>query len=136
MQEMLFRANVVRDNGQTRLRFAHGKWYRTQMLKWKDGDGVFVHVTDAKPTRSAAQNAYWWAYMTEIAHRTGHAPEEIHEWAKDKYLPKRISTVFGKETVIGGSTARLNVTEFSALIESVERDTGITMPPLENYFAN
>ena len=107
-------------------------WFQNQVNKFfKDGQSVNLKITSHKLQRTLRQNNYWWLYMTEIATSTGHTPEEIHEWAKGKFLTKKVVEVFGQLTRIKGSTTECSKMEFSDLITKVEAETGIAAPPIE-----
>ena len=120
--------------GLKTLRIKSQKWYDVQLQKFKEGEEVTLLIHNRRAKRSEAQNRYWWVYMTLLAQETGHTPEEIHEWAKGKFLTERIATVFGSPTRVKGSTTRLNKPEFSELIMKVEEATKITAPPTEDSF--
>lgn len=109
-------------------------WFQTQLAKFKDGEEVTLVIHNRKAKRSEAQNNFWWVYMTDIASQTGHAPEEVHEWAKGKFLTEKIVTIFGSPTRIKGSTAKQSKVAFSELIMRVEAETGIPAPDPASYF--
>ena len=73
-----------------------------------------------KAKRSVEQNKLLWAIYTEMASGTGHTPEEIHEAMKAKFLPRRVITVGDEEFPILGSSAKLDVGEFSNFVEQVQ----------------
>lgn len=79
-----------------------------------------VEVRPYKVKRTGAQNKLLWAIYTEIAAETGHTPEEIHEAMKAKFLPRRVVTVGNEELVVLGSSAKLDVKEFSDFVEQVQ----------------
>lgn len=78
-----------------------------------------IEIAQHQHRRTVAQNKLLWAIYTEIARETGHDPEEIHEYAKAKFLPKRVVEFNGKEDVIPGSTALLDRPAFSEYVERV-----------------
>lgn len=128
-----FSAIIHKDGGGAKLIVRSPKYYHSQLAKFRDKEEVSLLVTNQRPKRSEQQNRYWWVYMTLIGEETGHAPEEIHEWAKGKFLTKGIVTIFGQLTRIKGSTTELSKSEFGELIMRVEAETGIASPPVENY---
>lgn len=108
-------------------------WFAHQINKFKDNEEVTLIIRNQRPKRSEQQNRYWWVYMTLISERTGHTPEEIHEWVKGKFLTAKIVSIFGSPTRIRRSTTNLSKSEFSELIMRVEAETGIEAPPVESY---
>lgn len=84
---------------------------------------VLVRIERLKATRSAEANRYWWGVCVElVSAHTGYTPEEIHELAKQKFLPKSIALKDGNGTlkdmyVIGGSTAKLDGAAFWDFVE-------------------
>lgn len=70
-------------------------------------------------TRSAKQNrAYWPCIVEPCSESSGYHPDEVHEILKRFCNPKTVEMVNREtgevtEVIIGGSTAALNVEEFS-----------------------
>jgi len=130
-----FAATIVKVISENRNTFAveSKTYFQHQINKFKEGTKVTLEIHTRKPKRTEQQNKYWWVYMTLIGGETGHTPEEIHEWAKGKFLTKKIVEVFGTPTRVKGSTTELTKFEFSELITKVEAETGIQSPPVENY---
>lgn len=77
--------------------------------------------------RSQAQNRYLWGVVYALlSEHTGYTADELHAWAKAKFLPKALAFANGNgevidELVIGGSTAKLNKLQFGDFIEHVRR---------------
>lgn len=78
-----------------------------------------VEVVQHQDKRTLSQNKLYWAIATEIARETGHTPDEIHEYCKATFLPKRIVSFDGKDTEIVGSSAELDKPAFSEYVERV-----------------
>jgi len=82
-----------------------------------------VTVRRLRATRSAQQNRYWWGVCVElVSQHTGYTPEEVHEIAKQMFLPKRLAVSDGNgevvgEFVMGGSSRALNTLEFGEFVE-------------------
>lgn len=89
-----------------------------------------IEVTERRHKRNASQNRLLWAIYTGIAHATGHTTEEIHEVAKSMFLPPRVVQLGKEELEVPGSTAVLEVPEFSEYVERVQawaaNDFGVT----------
>lgn len=90
-----------------------------------------VEIKRHQERRTLSQNKLLWAIYTEIANETGHSSEEIHEYCKATFLPKRIVSFDGKDYEIVGSTAELDKPAFSEYVERVTAwaasDFGITV---------
>lgn len=78
-----------------------------------------IEVKQHQERRTLSQNKLLWAIYTEIASETGHTSDEIHEYCKAKFLPKRIVSFDGKDTEIVGSTSELDKPAFSEYVERV-----------------
>ena len=122
----------VRPNGMKALTMSAPDFYQNELNKLRSGERVTVILTTERPKRSVAQNSFWWKYMTIIGDETGHSPEEIHEWAKGKFLTKEVVTVYGQPVRMKGSTTTLSKSGFSDLIRNVEEATGILAPTLDS----
>lgn len=82
-----------------------------------------VCIRRLRATRSQRQNAYWWGVcLALVSEHTGYSPEEMHEIAKQMFLPKTLALsnhngeVVG-EFVMGGSTRTLNTKEFGEFMD-------------------
>ncbi len=99
----------------------------------KVNDEVTLNISNKRPKRSLAQNNYLHLYLSLISLSSGHTVEELKAWAKGKFLTKGITEVFGQKTRIVKSTADLNIPEFIELLERIEVETGIPLPPTEPF---
>jgi len=99
----------------------------------KVGDHVSMYITNKRPKRSLAMDRYYWLYLSLIALASGHTPQELHAWAKGKFLTTGIKEVFGDKTRITDSSADLNVGEFLEYLERIEFSTGIPLPDSEPF---
>lgn len=86
-----------------------------------------VTVKRLRATRSVRQNRYWWGVCVQlVSEHTGYTPEEIHEIAKQMFIPKKLAVSDGNgeikgEFVVGGSTRTMNTAEFSEFVENFKR---------------
>lgn len=118
MTEIVTTARVTR--GKLHVR----NWNRiaSQLAQSKDGEYV-ITIERKHAHRSQQQNRYWWGVCVHlVSEHTGYHPEEIHELAKQMFLPKAVALADGNgevvgEYVLGGSTVRLNRLEFGEFIE-------------------
>lgn len=103
--------------------------------KCKVGDRVTVTVTNKRPKRTLAQNAYYWGvYLPLISQETGEEDTEaLHELFKAKCLPSKIKTVLGNPVRMKKSTTELSISDFCEYVMRIEALTKVTAPPTENY---
>lgn len=86
---------------------------------------IVVTVKRKHATRSLQQNAYLWGVVYALlSDHTGYTPEEIHDYCKMRFLPKRVCIANGNgevvdDLVIGGSTAKLNKLEFGEYVDAI-----------------
>lgn len=82
-----------------------------------------VTVKRLRATRSPQANRYWWGVCLALAsEHTGYTPEELHEIAKQMFIPKKLALCDGNGEVVGnyvmgGSTRTMNTSEFYAFAE-------------------
>lgn len=90
-------------------------------------DGEYLLTVDkAHATRSLSANAFYWGVVIEaIARHTEQPADDIHEYCKQHFLPRKLALadkngeLHDDGTVIGGSTAKLNKTEFYEYCEQI-----------------
>lgn len=86
-----------------------------------------VTVKRLRATRSLLQNAYYWGVVVQmLSEHTGYTPEEIHDFLKMKFIPKRLAVcdgngVIADEFVLGGSTREMNTLDFGEYMEAVRQ---------------
>jgi hypothetical protein len=136
---------MVRDEISMQCDVERGKLVLTNRALFADlvknlGDGSYeLSLRKLRATRSIQANRYWWGVVVHLfSEHTGHTPEEIHEWAKAKFIPKRLALLNGNgdvqdEYVIGGSTRKMKVDEFYEFVEHVRtfgnEQLGLNIPP-------
>jgi hypothetical protein len=93
----------------------------------KDGIEVEVAITRRRATRSIQQNRYYWGVVVELlSEHTGYTADELHDFLKAKFIPKKLAICDGNgevqdELVLGGSTRKMNKLEFGEYMESIRR---------------
>lgn len=101
----------------------------------RDNAGKKVSIDIPKPIRSLSQNALYWVYLAKIEHETGNTAEDMHEFCKEKFLPKKLITIKGKvqahEVIKDGTTTGLNKADFGEYMRKIEVMTGILVPSKE-----
>ena len=100
-----------------------------------------VIAQEYNSTRSREQNAYLWGVVYPTIQKAirdsrgeYYSTDEIHEWFRDKFLPKRLITIKGEQKVVRPSTARLKVAPFGEYLERIIHfcaESGIHIPPAE-----
>ena len=86
-----------------------------------------IAVRRCYATRSIQANRFYWKVIVgAISEHTGYTPDEVHEFLKAKFLPKRLAMCDGNgvivdEFVIGGSTRKLKTDEFNDYCRSCGR---------------
>lgn len=97
-----------------------------------DGRAVQVVFSRVRKTRSLRQNAFLWVTYSYIAEHTGMSSEDVHDWCRDEFLPRRFVTLAGKEKEIRKTTADLSSTEFNEYLERVTawaaQELGLNIP--------
>jgi hypothetical protein len=114
-----FQANFKIENGKLFLR--NRRLFDEVVSAWPDCEGVMT-IEKKHATRSVQANRYWWGVCVAlVAEHTGYTPEQIHDLAKQMFLPKHLA-VTGKngellgEYVVGGTTTTLNKLEFGEFV--------------------
>ena len=98
-----------------------------------------IEVSEYRKNRTLEQNAYYWSGVLptiqkhiEESRGDHYSTDEIHEYMRDKFLPRRTITIKGETAVVRPSTASLNTKEFHDYIEHViyfAAESGIVVPP-------
>lgn len=88
-------------------------------------EGCEVDITRREYGRSSQANRFYWGVvLREASEYTGDTPEDLHEYFKRRFLPKAVCIAKANgevidDAVVGGSTTKLTVAEFSEYIERV-----------------
>ncbi len=101
-------------------------------------EGARLITTEEKPERSNQQSRYYWLYLRVIEQETGQNADDVHEWAKRKFLPPRFIRVNEEELRIPGSTTALTRSEFTDYLDKISAETGVPLPDPEaaGYISN
>ncbi len=110
------------------------KFYR-HFLKThaKVGQEGTLKLTLIKPKRSTLQNNFYWVYLELISLSCGKSPDDLHIWAKGKFLSQGITEVFGDKVRRVKSTTELNRSEFSEFMARIELATEVPIPDPEPF---
>ena len=96
-------------------------------LKAFPNGNAILRLERPRKIRSLQQSRYWWGVCIHlVSEHTGYEPEEVHELAKQMFIPKAVAIadrngeVVG-EYVVGGSTTKLTTAEMTEFIERFRR---------------
>ena len=129
-----FKAIIRKGQSGNQLAVKATNWYQNELNKFKDGEEVFISLSNKKPKRSDQQNRYYWLYLGIISTETGEQDiEALHELFKGKFLGRKIKEVLGYNVLVKGSTTKLDKLEFCDYIRAIENLTGVQAPSVENY---
>lgn len=93
---------------------------------WRDCE-VTVTIERRHAIRSIKANKYYFGVCLRLlSEHTGYTVDELHEWAKAKFLPKRIliqdsDGIVHDDTPIGGTTTTLNRVQFYDYVEQIRQ---------------
>lgn len=104
-----------------------------------DSGNLFrVTLEPYRKPRSLEQNNTLHMWIHEIATATGHSNEEVKDWIKNDFYPKKETIAFGSYRVIPKSTSELTLNEMMDVMTQVQAwainfDIEITEPdPMHN----
>ena len=110
------------------------KYYRHFLNTYaKAGQDGVIKIELKKPKRSVSQNNFYWVYLDLISLSSGHSTDELHIWAKGKFLGKGITEVFGDKIRKVDSTTDLSRNEFAEYMARIELATEIPIPDPEPF---
>lgn len=110
------------------------KFYRHFLKTYaKVGMEGTLKIELKKPKRTVAQNNFYWVYLELIAMSSGHSAQDLHNWAKGKFLSKGITEVFGDKVRKVDSTTELGRNEFGEYMARIELATEIPIPDPEPF---
>src|SRR5262245_46709158 len=114
------------DEGALKISLTTLKRLRAAIKTWRRCV-VTVTIAAAHATRSLQQNAwYFGGVLRAIEEHTGQSTDELHEYFKGRFLPRRIvicdaQGVIKGEIVVAGSTKGLDKVKFSDYVEQVRQ---------------
>jgi hypothetical protein len=95
-------------------------------LDWRDCE-VTITVEKKHAIRSLDANRYYFGVcLALISEHTGYTVDELHDWAKQKFIPKHVAICdkngeIKDDLVIGGTTTRLNRVQFYEYVEAIRK---------------
>jgi hypothetical protein len=132
---MVFRAQITADGGLN----LGSEFNRARFKEFcKEHPGAWLHIEYERPLRSMSQHRFYWVYLAAVSYETGHTPEELHSWAKHKFLPRKFATVLGEDVELEATTKTLSKAEFGEYLDRICAETGVPLPnPQEaGYISN
>ena len=111
-----------------KLYFKSRAYFLTRVAKLPQGK-YRITLSDTKPKRSGQQNNFLWGVVyPTISEETGNDIDDLHEYAKRKFLPPRFIEINGEEIKVPGSTKDLNKHEFTEYIDKLQAWSGVALP--------
>lgn len=89
----------------------------------KDGQMLSIEIDKQKKNRSTSQNSMYWAILSEISNETGHSSDELHDFFKNKFLPRRYIKIGKSKLRAIPTTTNLTTLEFTEYIENIKAFT-------------
>lgn len=125
-------AVLVKENGEVRM----NKSFDFMCSQLRNGR-YKVSIERYTEPRTLSQNALMWLWFTCIEQETGTSKQDVHDYYCNLFL-RRTAVIKGKETVIAGSTSRLNTIQMTDFLNKVKADAaselGIMLPLPDDRF--
>lgn len=108
------------------------QYYQGLLEQIKPNSDYWIAIKQKKPTRTLAQNNYYWLYLNGLENEIGDTAEMLHEDFKERFLPSN-EYVYknGAKRNIYPSTTELSIKEFMEYIRNIEVYTGIQSPDVQ-----
>lgn len=100
----------------------HRELFNNYIQQYSDGK-YRLNIEMIKENRSEQQNRYYFLYLGLISKYTGYTVEDLHEWAKGKFLSKSIKEIFGDKVREKKSTTKLSKGKFCEFLFEIEQAT-------------
>jgi hypothetical protein len=110
-----------------RLTIDHERAFKQQCSGLDPRWALEITVKRLRANRSNLQNRYYFGVViATLSEFTGYTPDELHDFLKAKFIPKKLAICDGNgevkgEVVVGGSTRKMTTQEFSEYCESIKR---------------
>jgi predicted transcriptional regulator len=76
-----------------------------------------ITVAPFKARHTSGQRAKWHAQISEIARETGNDPDDVKEYLKTEFGPKKEVTIAGEQRLVPRSSSSYNAEEYSEMID-------------------
>ena len=124
----VFLCKIVNGNLDWGSEFNQARWH--DFAKQHEGEYIRVEMPEKKRTRS--QNNFYFLFLEIIGRETGNDVDTLHEFFKQKFLPKRFAIVKGKkfahEVQIRQSTTNLSKIEFGEYLDRISALVEVSIP--------
>ena len=105
-----------------------------------EGRRVIESIKRENTARTMSQNRYYWGVvLATLSEWSGHEPEELHDYLKQKFLtPSDDELPNGTVIRVYPSTTTLTIEEFGAYVDRVVRwaaDQGVYVPSADEVNA-
>lgn len=107
--------------------------YKRFIQHLKENDGREYKISPLIRTRSLKQNNLYHLFLDVIERETGQLADEVHEWAKRKFLKAREIRINGDKMKIAGTTTVLDSAEFSDYMDRISAIVNVAIPDTETY---
>ena len=107
--------------------------YKRFLAYLKDNNGKEFRIEPLVHTRSLSQNSLYHLFLDVIERETGQNADDVHEWAKRKFLPPREIIINGEKMRICGSTTTLNKIQFSDYLDKISSAVNVAIPDTQKY---
>ena len=125
------------ENGQKKFKLLSPEWFNNIVIQKCRPGNYLVILEELKENRSLSQNALYWVYLSVISEETGNYPEDLHDFFKIRFLPKKIVKIKGRKHQYDlektKSTTELDKNEFSEYMKKIESMTEIPIPDSEKW---
>ncbi|HZQ45102.1 MAG TPA: hypothetical protein VFA99_17760 [Acidobacteriaceae bacterium] len=95
-------------------------------------EGKQIAIDEHRPKRSNQQNRFYWFYLGIIEAETGHNANELHEFFKHTFLPRKTAKIYDNVVEYRGSTTELDKTEMSEYMDKICAMTHVPIPNPED----
>lgn len=107
-------------------------------LRGLAGKPVHLTIRVKRNRRSDDQLRWYWGQILHLlSEHTGYEPEELHDYCKARFIPKRLAICDGNgvvidDRVVGGSTGKLSTSEMADYCEAIRAfaasELGVVIP--------
>lgn len=105
----------------------------------KNNESKWIRIEKPKVVRTLSQNSTYWLYLDMISRETGNEATDLHEFFKQKLLPRKLVVIKGRKTAHQyekvQSTTELSKLEFGEYIDRIGALTGIPLPDIDLWKA-
>jgi len=110
---------------------------RPQFTDWQRADfkefslrnpKVKYKLSPLELKRTTLQNNFYRVFLMKIERETGNLADDVHEWAKRKFLEPRWIKIKEDEYKIPGSTTKLSKVDFGEYMDKISAETEISIP--------